>query len=124
MTCISSWLEPQTAEVNPITKRQENVHCKLFFLTGRFNDVRVYVSVADANDNSPIFLPGRTEFDIAEDVEVGQEITTLSATDKDLGKRFDVYIFLNVFLIYLAYDLMFQYSPYKFIFTDYLVDGV
>nr|CAB3264694.1 cadherin-related tumor suppressor-like [Phallusia mammillata] len=52
---------------------------------GRFRDVRVYVNVADTNDNAPMFHSTQTAFDVTEDSEVGLEIGTVEATDKDLG---------------------------------------
>ena len=43
------------------------------------------IIVTDVNDNNPIFLPGEREFLIEDDLNIGTVITTVSATDADIG---------------------------------------
>lgn len=46
----------------------------------------VYCNVLDLNDNSPIFDPMSYSNDVFENITVGDEIVTVSATDLDSGK--------------------------------------
>ncbi|GFO23560.1 cadherin-23, partial [Plakobranchus ocellatus] len=45
----------------------------------------VRVNVLDDNDNTPVFLPYETSFEVSEDVDVGYRVTKFSATDRDIG---------------------------------------
>lgn len=44
----------------------------------------VTVTVQDINDNSPVFAPYDTVYEISEAAEIGKTIATISATDADL----------------------------------------
>lgn len=46
--------------------------------------ITVFVTVADANDNAPVFSTSDFELSVSEDVKIGYTLTQLSATDADL----------------------------------------
>lgn len=55
----------------------------------------VYCNVLDLNDNSPVFDPMSYSNEIFENVPIGTEVVTVSATDIDSGKFI---IFIYVFI--------------------------
>ncbi|XP_053612955.1 protein dachsous isoform X2 [Plodia interpunctella] len=46
--------------------------------------ITIFVTVADSNDNPPIFSTNDVELSVSEDVSIGHSLTQLSATDADL----------------------------------------
>lgn len=52
----------------------------------------VHVTVLDVNDSPPKFTPKIFEFFVREDALIGQEVGTLTASDKDLNS--DIYFFI------------------------------
>ncbi|XP_022814420.1 protein dachsous [Spodoptera litura] len=46
--------------------------------------ITVFVTVADANDNPPVFAINDFELNVSEDVKIGYTLTKLAATDADL----------------------------------------
>ncbi|XP_060803701.1 protein dachsous [Amyelois transitella] len=46
--------------------------------------ITVFVTVADSNDNAPVFLTNDLELTVSEDVSIGHSLVQLSATDADL----------------------------------------
>lgn len=46
--------------------------------------ITVFVTVADSNDNAPVFATSDFELSVSEDVKVGYSLTQLSASDADL----------------------------------------
>lgn len=46
----------------------------------------VYCNVLDLNDNAPVFDPMSYSNEILENVPIGSEVITVSATDTDSGK--------------------------------------
>lgn len=52
--------------------------------------ITVYCNVVDLNDNAPVFDPMSYSSEILENVAIGTEVMTVTATDIDSGK-------LNVF---------------------------
>lgn len=46
--------------------------------------ITVFVTVADANDNAPVFSNNDVELTVSENVKIGYTLTQLSATDADL----------------------------------------
>lgn len=48
----------------------------------------VYCNVLDLNDNAPVFDPMSYSNEIFENVPIGTEVVTVSATDVDSGKLF------------------------------------
>ena len=53
----------------------------------RIGTANVIVKVVDVNDHSPVFPSDRIECNIAENLEVGDVVTMLNATDSDFGEN-------------------------------------
>ncbi|XP_064017524.1 protocadherin gamma-A10-like isoform X20 [Pogoniulus pusillus] len=49
----------------------------------RTGTMRIHVSVMDANDNAPVFIPAEYTVRVPEDVPVGSTVVTVTATDSD-----------------------------------------
>lgn len=60
----------------------------------------VYCNVLDLNDNAPIFDPMSYSNEIFENIAIGKEVVSISATDIDSGKFFPETIKLLVFYCY------------------------
>lgn len=58
--------------------------------------ITVYVSVADANDNAPIFSTSDFELTVSEDTKVGYTLTQLSSTDADQYGTLNAAIVYNI----------------------------
>lgn len=58
--------------------------------------ITVFVTVADANDNAPIFSTNDFELTVSEDVKIGYTLTQLLATDADLYGTPNSVIFYNI----------------------------
>lgn len=58
--------------------------------------ITVFVTVADANDNAPIFSTSDFELTVSEDVKIGYTLTQLSATDSDLYGTPNAAIIYNI----------------------------
>uniref|UniRef100_A0A8C9TCT0 FAT atypical cadherin 2 n=1 Tax=Scleropages formosus TaxID=113540 RepID=A0A8C9TCT0_SCLFO len=56
---------------------------------------KVSVRVLDANDLKPLFFPASYYVDIKEDIPVRASVTTVSATDADLGRNGEFYYVFN-----------------------------
>jgi len=52
--------------------------------------VTVYFNVVDLNDNAPLFDPMSYSDEVFENVAVGTNVLTVSATDIDSGKFFSL----------------------------------
>lgn len=63
-----------------VVQAQDNGHPSLS------STLTVYCNVIDLNDNSPVFDPMSYSNEIFENVAVGHEVVTVSATDTDSGK--------------------------------------
>lgn len=64
-----------------VVQAQDNGHPSLS------TTLTVYCNVLDLNDNAPVFDPMSYSNEIFENVPVGTEVVTVSATDVDSGKR-------------------------------------
>ncbi|XP_017289255.1 cadherin-23 [Kryptolebias marmoratus] len=63
-----------------------NYSVRVSITNGVTSDIAVVeVQVTDINDNSPVFASNSETKSVPEDTEIGSNITTLSATDKDNG---------------------------------------
>ena len=79
----------------------------------RSQTVRVDVTVLDVNDNSPQFHQNIYSADISLDLPVGGHVTTVSATDRDIG--------VNARLNYSLADTNFQVCDFsRLTFITYL----
>lgn len=58
--------------------------------------ITIFVTVADANDNTPTFPTNDFELTISEDVKIGYTLTQLSATDADLYGTPNAAIMYNI----------------------------
>lgn len=56
-------------------------------VTGEFANVFVNILIEDVNDNSPNFTQASYNAYVMETAEVGKSIATVSATDRDSGKK-------------------------------------
>ncbi|XP_049325193.1 cadherin-23 isoform X6 [Astyanax mexicanus] len=54
------------------------------------DEALIYVEVLDINDNSPVFDPIPSSIEIPEDAAIGDNVTTVSATDADSGLNGEV----------------------------------
>lgn len=74
-----------------VVQAQDNGHPSLS------STLTVYCNVIDLNDNAPVFDPMSYSNEIFENVPIGTEVVTVSATDTDSGKcinrQFDYLIF-------------------------------
>ncbi|XP_057616412.1 protocadherin-11 X-linked isoform X10 [Chionomys nivalis] len=60
------------------------------------------VSVADTNDNGPVFLESEIEVSIPEDAPVGSSVTQLHATDADIGENARIHFYFSNLVSNLA----------------------
>lgn len=61
----------------------------------------VYCNVLDLNDNAPIFDPMSYSNEIFENISIGKEVVSVSATDIDSGKKFSQINLNNLLLPHL-----------------------
>ncbi|OXB84779.1 UNVERIFIED_CONTAM: hypothetical protein H355_015901 [Colinus virginianus] len=86
-------LDPVSGKLSTISQldREEQAHFSLQVLATDLGSpplssvVRVNVSLLDVNDNSPVFYPVQYFAHIQENEPAGTYVTTVSATDPDLG---------------------------------------
>ncbi|KAK2546147.1 hypothetical protein Q9966_000616 [Columba livia] len=86
-------LDPVSGKLSTISQldREEQAHFSLQVLATDlgspplFSITRVNVSLLDVNDNSPVFYPVQYFAHIQENEPAGTYVTTVSATDPDLG---------------------------------------
>ncbi|KAG9262623.1 cadherin-23-like isoform X1, partial [Astyanax mexicanus] len=71
------------------TQKNYTVQVSLTDGTNR-DEALVYVEVLDINDNSPVFDPIPSSIEIPEDAAIGDNVTTVSATDADSGLNGEV----------------------------------
>lgn len=77
---------PQVQHYILVVQAQDNGHPSLS------TTLTVYCNVLDLNDNAPVFDPMSYSNEVFENVPVGTEVVTVSATDIDSGKcaRFNI----------------------------------
>ena len=63
----------------------------------RTSSVDVSISISDINDNGPIFTSVTFSFSVAEDVTVGYNVGTVTATDADTGNNGDISYSIPIF---------------------------
>nr|XP_039270866.1 protocadherin Fat 4-like isoform X2 [Styela clava] len=69
------------------------LHIRAIDETGLFSDIRVFIFVSDVNDNPPIFDSSDTNeiVSLSEIANVGSYVTTVKATDNDIGLNAEIY---------------------------------
>ena len=63
----------------------------------RSSYVNVSISISDINDNGPVFTSVTFSFSVAEDVTVGYDVGTVTATDADTGNNGDISYSIPIF---------------------------
>ncbi|NWI09041.1 PCDGA protein, partial [Crypturellus soui] len=63
----------------------------------RTGTMRIRVVVLDANDNAPVFIQAVYRVRVREDMPVGSELLTVSATDADEGKNGEIKYTVQIF---------------------------
>ncbi|KOB78988.1 Cadherin [Operophtera brumata] len=69
---------------------------KLLSYNQNKTSITIFVTVADANDNAPVFLTNNFELSVSEDVKIGYTLTQLSATDADMYGTPNAAIIYNI----------------------------
>ncbi|XP_076847946.1 cadherin-23 [Brachyhypopomus gauderio] len=72
-------------------ENQKNYTVQVSLSDGTNHDeASVHVDVLDINDNSPEFSPSLISIDVPEDAAIGDNVTAVSATDRDTGLNAEV----------------------------------
>lgn len=76
-----------------VVQAQDNGHPSLS------TTITVYCNVLDLNDNAPIFDPMSYSNEIYENIAVGKDVVTISATDIDSGKALFIPFWLSLSIV-------------------------
>jgi hypothetical protein len=90
LQCINNlpYLSSQVQHYILVVQAQDNGHPSLS------STLTVYCNVIDLNDNAPVFDPMSYSNEIYENVPIGTEVVTVSATDIDSGMFFAIFFTL------------------------------